>query len=294
MINETSIRCFLTLCDTLSFTETARRMYMTQQSVSKYIAKLEEDLGFRLFIRTHHYVALTRAGEIFHRTFALSSSAFAAAVEEARRYYDELPNSLHIGYLEGLEISSRIGDALRRVQAARPGLQFSGEKRSQGELNEMLRTRQMDLIITYKEFAPQTPGIQRAKVLDTPLVLLVAPEHPLATDTATYMDFAREPFIKAAAAGEPLSQSKHRSQKQCLSLGFTPSEIIIMPNLESAYMAAELGQGVFVSTMLSRISRQSNLKAYPIGQTEELLCLWQEDQENPVVADFVACLKQSQ
>ena len=294
MINETSIRCFLTLCDTLSFTETARRMYMTQQSVSKYIAKLEEDLGFRLFIRTHHYVALTRAGEIFHRTFALSSSAFAAAVEEARRYYDELPNSLHIGYLEGLEISSRIGDALRQVQAARPGLQFSGEKRSQGELNEMLRTRQMDLIITYKEFAPQTPGIQRAKVLDTPLVLLVAPEHPLATDTATYMDFAREPFIKAAAAGEPLSQSKHRSQKQCLSLGFTPSEIIIMPNLESAYMAAELGQGVFVSTMLSRISRQSNLKAYPIGQTEELLCLWQEDQENPVVADFVACLKQSQ
>lgn len=293
MINETSIRCFLTLCDTLSFTETAHRMYMTQQSVSKYIAKLEEDLGFRLFIRTHHYVALTRAGEIFHRTFSLSASAFAAAMEEARRYYDELPNSLHIGYLEGLEISSRIGDALRALKAARPGLQFSGEKRSQGELNEMFRTRQMDLIITYKEFAPQTPGIQRAKVLDTPLVLLVTPEHPLAADTAAYTDFAHEPFIKAAAAGEPLSQSKHRAQKQCLSLGFSPSEIIIMPNLESAYMAAELGQGVFVSTMLSRISRQSSLNAYPIGQTEELLCLWHEDQENPAVADFVSCLKES-
>lgn len=291
MINETSIRCFLTLCDTLSFTETAHRMYMTQQSVSKYIAKLEEDLGFRLFIRTHHYVALTRAGEIFHRTFSLSADAFAAAMEEARRYYDELPNSLHIGYLEGLEISSRIGDALRALKAARPGLQFSGEKRSQGELNEMFRTRQMDLIITYKEFAPQTPGIQRAKVLDTPLVLLVAPEHPLAGDTSSYTDFAQEPFIKAAAAGEPLSQSKHRAQKQCLSLGFAPSEIIIMPNLESAYMAAELGQGVFVSTMLSRISRQSSLKAYPIGQTEELLCLWHEDQENPAVTDFVSCLK---
>ena len=54
MINETAVRCFLTLCDTLSFTETAKRMYMTQQSVSKYIAKLEEDLGYRLFIRTHH------------------------------------------------------------------------------------------------------------------------------------------------------------------------------------------------------------------------------------------------
>ena len=26
MINETAVRCFLTLCDTLSFTETAKRM----------------------------------------------------------------------------------------------------------------------------------------------------------------------------------------------------------------------------------------------------------------------------
>ncbi len=41
MINETSIRCFLSLARTLNFTETARQMYMTQQSVSKYIAKLE-------------------------------------------------------------------------------------------------------------------------------------------------------------------------------------------------------------------------------------------------------------
>ncbi len=291
MINETAIRCFLTLCDTLSFTETAKRMYMTQQSVSKYIAKLEEDLGFRLFIRTHHYVALTRAGDIFHRTFALSASAFSAAMEEARRYYDELPNSLHIGYLEGLEISSRIGDALRRLKADRPELQFSGEKRSQAELNDMLRTGQMDLVITYREFAPQAPGIQRAKVMDTPLVLLVAPDNPLATDEATYLDFAREPFIKAAASGEPLSQSKQRAQKQCQSLGFTPSGILILPNLESAYMAAELGQGIIISTMLSRVSRQSNLKSYPIGQNEELLCLWQEDQENPAVADFVAHLK---
>lgn len=294
MINETAVRCFLTLCDSLSFTETAKRMYMTQQSVSKYIAKLEDDLGYRLFIRNHHYVALTRAGEIFHRAFSQSAAAFSQAMNEAQKYYDELPNSLHIGYLEGLEISSRMGDALRRLKAHRPGLQFSGEKRSQGELNDMLYTRQMDLIITYREFAPQAPGIQRAKVLDTPLVLLVSPDHPLATDSATYLDFAREPFIKAAAAGEPLSQSRHRVQKQCLSLGFTPSNVLIMPNLESAYMAAELGQGVFVSTMLSRISRQSNLKPYPIGQTEELLCLWQEDQENPAVADFVACLKDSE
>lgn len=291
MINETAIRCFLTLCDTLSFTETAKRMYMTQQSVSKYTAKLEEDLGYRLFIRTHHYVALTRAGEIFQRAFSTAADAFSSASEEARRYYDELPNSLHIGYLEGVEISSRIGAALRQLKRSRPELQFSGEKRSQGELNDMLRTRQMDLIITYREFAPQTAGIRQAKVMDTELMLLVSPDNPLTAGATSYLDFAREPFIKTAAAGETLSQSRHRAQKQCLSLGFTPSDILILPNLESSYMAVELGQGVFVSTAVSRFSHQENLRAYPIGQTEELLCLWLDDQETPAVTEFVRYLK---
>ena len=54
MTNEASIKCFMALCETLSFTEAARQLFMTQQSVSKYIAKLEEDLGFQLFQRTHH------------------------------------------------------------------------------------------------------------------------------------------------------------------------------------------------------------------------------------------------
>ena len=40
-----------------------------------------------------------------------------------------------------------------------------------------------------------------------------------------------------------MSQSKQRALKQCQGLGFSPSDILIQPNLESAYMAAELGQG---------------------------------------------------
>jgi hypothetical protein len=80
---------------------------------------------------------------------------------------------------------------------------------------------------------------------------------------------------------------------QCRELGFEPSEIIIAPNLESAYMATELGQGVLVSTMLSRMSLHSRLLCYPVGKDEELACFWHEDTENPTVAKFAACLEKS-
>ena len=292
MLNEASIRCFLTVAETLSFTETAKQLYMTQQSVSKYIARMEEDLGFQLFLRTHHYVTLTRAGENFYRFFSAMREQYGLVLEETKRYYSNMYNSLHIGYLEWLEISSSISKALKTVQQGNPSLKFVGERHPQYELNELFLDGKLDLIITYREFAPKGAGLKKLKIMDTPLVLLVSPEHEKATVDATVDDFRHEPFIKAASSRESLSESKNRARRQCRQLGFSPSEIIISPNLESAYMATEFGQGVLVSTMLSRMSLHSELKCYDIGVTEELLCFWHEDQENPVVSVFASELEQ--
>ncbi len=291
MLNETSIRCFLSVAETLSFTEAAKLQYMTQQSVSKYIAKMEEDLGFQLFLRTHHYVMLTRAGENFYQFFSEMHRQYGQVMEETKRYYSNMYNSLRVGYLEWLEISGSISQALRKVQQGNPGLRFVGEKHPQYELNELFMDRKLDLIITYQEFAPKGTGLRRLKILETPLVLLVSPDHPKATDDATVDDFRHEPFIKAASSRESLSESKVRARRQCRALGFKPSELIISPNLESAYMATEFGQGVLVSTMLSRMSLHSELRCYEIGVNEELLCYWHEDQENPAVAAFASVLE---
>ena len=293
MINETSIRCFLTLARTLNFTQTAKQMYMTQQSVSKYIAKLEEDLGFRLFNRSHHRTALTKAGENYYRFFSEFDEKFGDVTEQTRRYYSNMYSSLCIGYLEWLELSGVIGAAIRQLKERIPDLHFTGEKHPQQDLIELFYDRKLDLIITYSEFAPKGSNIRKLKVLDTPLVLLVSPDNPRAVPGAAAEDFKSAPFIKAAASHETLSESKARARLQCRELGFTPTEILISPNLESAYMATELGQGVLVSTMLSRMSLHSELRCYPVGRTEELQCFWYEDHENPAVAAFASCLENS-
>lgn len=293
LINEVAARCFLTLARTLSFTETAKFMFMTQQSVSKYIAKFEEDIGFKLFIRTHHYVMLTKAGEYFYELFAKFDEDFHKVTEKTRQYYSAMFNSLRIGYLEWLEISSEISSAVKILKKENPELRFLGEMHPQYKLIELFMLRKLDLIITYAEFAPKGTGIKKLKMLETPLVLLVSSENPKAKDGATVDDFKTDPFIKAAASHETNSESRARARRQCRELGFTPSEIIISPNIESAYMATEFGQGVLVSTMLSRMSLHSELRCYPIGKTEELQCFWHEDQENPAVAAFAGYLEQT-
>ncbi len=292
MINETSIKCFLSLTKTLSFTETARDMYMTQQSVSKYIARLEDELGFRLFTRTRHYVAMTRAGEVYRELFEGFQADFRRAGEELRRYYEEIRGGISLGYLEMLEISDGIAEALKLIRRDSPSLSFSGEKQPQYELIERFNSRELDIIITYKEFAPKSAGIKKVDILTTPLVLLVSPENPGVKDGATVDTFKNEPFIKAASSHETVSETRERARRQCRELGFTPSEIIIAPNIESAYMATELGQGVFISTMLSRLSLHSSLTCYPTGKTEKLQCFWHEDTENTAIEKFAVYLEE--
>ena len=44
--------CFLEVANVLSFTTAAHNLYMSQQAVTKQIAALERELGFKLFNRS--------------------------------------------------------------------------------------------------------------------------------------------------------------------------------------------------------------------------------------------------
>ena len=293
MLNETMLRCFLTLAGNLSFTKTAQEMYMTQQAVSKHIVRLEETLGFRLFLRTRHYVKLTRAGEMYRDLFARYQEEFDQVTEEVTAYYRDLQKQIKLGYLEMLDISSCIADALKQARQKDAELRFSGVKLPQHELLEQFAARELDMIITYRGFAPKESGVRSHRILNTPLVLLVSPEDPLNVPGATVADFRSRPFIKTAAGREPAAETRERALHQCRELGFTPEKIVVAPNLESAYMNAELGQGVFVSTMLSRVSLHSSLTCFPIGKEEELRCFWHENTENRTVARFADLLQKA-
>lgn len=57
---------FLQVAELKSFSKAARRMYLTQPTVSQHIHALENYLGARLFDRLGKEVALTRAGEVLY------------------------------------------------------------------------------------------------------------------------------------------------------------------------------------------------------------------------------------
>src|SRR5690349_19287636 len=63
MLNPVWLNTFATVCACHSFTEAARRLDLTQSSVSEHIRRLEEAVGRRLLVRDTHSVAMTADGE---------------------------------------------------------------------------------------------------------------------------------------------------------------------------------------------------------------------------------------
>ncbi len=67
--------------------------------------------------------------------------------------------------------------------------------------------------------------------------------------------------------------------------------MIVVPDRDSAYTAAELGQGTVITTGINRIVRSSQMKVYPSGVMESLVCVWHSDEENAMVGKYARYLQ---
>ena len=66
-MNTKQIQYALALSETLSFSQVAEQLGITQPALSKQIQHLETELGVKLFDRNHSPLTLTPAGEYFVR-----------------------------------------------------------------------------------------------------------------------------------------------------------------------------------------------------------------------------------
>ncbi|MDD2806457.1 MAG: LysR family transcriptional regulator [Elusimicrobiales bacterium] len=62
------LRTFFAVAQTLSYTEAAARLYVTQSAVSHAVAKLERGLKEDLFLKSGNRLALSEAGKILYRS----------------------------------------------------------------------------------------------------------------------------------------------------------------------------------------------------------------------------------
>ena len=262
MLNESSIRSFLILAKEGSYTNTARRLYLSQQAVSKQMAKLEEDLGCTLFHREQGKLALTEAGQVYFDAFSRMDAILEGAKRKAGQMDDSWGSNLVIGVLDAMILPPVVREVNRRFRQLCPDVTLSYKNNTTG-LRPWLEEGAVDVAFSLAFDCPGDKDVVSLPILAVREVLAVCAEHPKATDTATYLDFRDEPVLFTPhPALDPEEQFR-----RMLPAGFEDARMVAKDDFMASSVAAEQMQGVMFLHEGTRIDQNRNIRLYFTGRT---------------------------
>ena len=187
------LQAFEKLCNTNSFTQTAKYLHVTQSAVSHSIRSLEEDIGRKLISKRGRKIFLTQAGEVLLN--------FARPMLEEMRKVRESITEGEVEPLEHLRVgaSDRIcrfllPDILSEFAQIKPSTKFEIRGLDTIDCLNLLSEGEIDLALTVEP-------IQRNEYSFVPcfsdeIVVVVHPEHSWAKNRKVRWEQAeREQFI---------------------------------------------------------------------------------------------------
>lgn len=201
------MRYVLAVAETASFTRAAEQCHVVQSALSHQVARLEKELGARLFERTSRRVRLTTAGEAFLPAARQALEAAERARAEVAAATGQIRGKLTVGSIPTVAAVDLPG-VLRDYRLRYPQVRISLRAGSSERLVEQVRDGELDAA-----FLGGQPGFRPQGVCDKALahgqhVAVVAPDHPLATQDEVDLDLlAEEVFVDFADGSAARAQS---------------------------------------------------------------------------------------
>jgi DNA-binding transcriptional LysR family regulator len=250
MLNLVELRTFSTAAETENFSEAARRLGITQPSVSMQIRSLEKALGAQLFERSGRTVRLTDVGRTLV-PLARDLVERSIRVEESIASLEgEVIGVLTIGCTTaaGKYVVPRL---LAGLRAHHPRVEVVCHVTTRRHALDLLRDGEAQIAIT--SLKEPAKDIEYRPFATDRIVLITPPDHPwaLGGGPITPRDLAGGQFIRREEGSGTLSAVKEALAWHDLSLDHLPT-VMTLGNSEAIWMAVAEGLGVaFVSSMVA-------------------------------------------
>ncbi|MGV9800922.1 LysR substrate-binding domain-containing protein [Mycobacterium sp. NPDC003449] len=229
---------FVVLAETEHVTDAAAELGVSQPTLSRALARLEEELGVALFDRVHRRLRLNGYGEILLEHARRGLAEMRSATERIAALRDPDTGTVRLAFLHS-QAGWFVPDLLRRFRAEAPRVQFSLAQGAAHEIVERLAGGRADLAIT----SPRPDGYRWHGLYMERLCLAVPREHRFASRSRIRLaDAGAEPFVSLA----PGFGLRQLTDELCAEAGVEPQvvfEAMEIPTME-ALVAAGFGVAV--------------------------------------------------
>ena len=131
-----------------NFSQAAEHLFVTQPTLSQQVRRLEEQLGFPLFVRSTRWVTLTREGEAFVKRAKPLLEMYDGLITDMEALRKGHGGKLSVGLMPTF-MDFDVSDCIRRFQDASPDVDMSCEVNPSDELIKRLVERKYDVVIAY-------------------------------------------------------------------------------------------------------------------------------------------------
>ncbi|WMN61079.1 LysR family transcriptional regulator [Pseudoalteromonas xiamenensis] len=255
------LEVFMCVVQTGSVSETARRLHLTQPTVSLQIKRLTEAVGEQLFYTQHQRLMTTEAGLELFRTCLQVFEQF----DDYQRYLKEIQGGER-GHCRIAMVNTAqyiLPKLLGPFSLVHPNVDMKVEIGNREQVLARFERAEDDLYVF--SHPPSLEHALAGRFLQNPLVLLAPADHPLAAlSQVSLSDIVQHRFLLR----EPGSATRMLFDSALQSRGLVLADSIQMASNEAIRVAVSAGMGIAVLSRHVIPAHDTTLKIIPIKGLE--------------------------
>ncbi|MFC9689132.1 LysR family transcriptional regulator [Kribbella sp. NPDC056951] len=281
------LQYFVTVAETKSFTRAAERCLVVQSALSHQIARLERELGARLFDRTSRRVRLTAAGEAFLPDAQQCLDAAERGAAEVAAAVGEVRGKLTVGVIPTVAAVD-VPAVLRAFHERYPQVRIGLRVGTSESLVAKVKDGTIDVAFLGLPTTARPDGVRSRKLAHDRHVAVVAPDHPLAGEAdVDLLRLSTEVFVDFPAG----SAGRDQSDQAFASAGLhreVPFEVT-SPEFLARLVHLRLGIAMLPSNYAPHLSGVVTIPVLDAPVRIEHL-IWSRFGLTPAAAAFLAVL----
>ena len=300
------LACFREVAKLSSFSLAAEKLYISQPTLSRQIASLEDELGVQLFIRANNTVRLSEIGAALYPKLNQMLDTFSRDNAEVFELIGELSNRFVVGVQTGQQMDDGFCRALRTLSDELPALDIQIHDLDYEDAPPALLDGNVDVLLCLEHSLPLTSNLKFLMLTEETFCLAVPASHP-----RSGLDEITHPMIESCFGdlsfrlldtqvfGAPLRPIlKQALQEQSASGGHArPSFVMSMSDL---CLTVSAGLGMTYANTGSTLQMDPDVRLIPLkdegkagGGYESVRkgVVWRTSNEKPTLYRFLELLK---
>jgi len=276
------LRYFVAVAEELSFGEAAKRMRITQPSISLQIQALEKTIGAELFVRRPH-VRLTKTGTALLTRAKPILDQMDEAIQLARNVAQGKEGVLRMGIVPSALMASSLTRAIRRFRERFPGVELRLLEMSTVNQFEALRIGRIDAGLIRQP--PDKMEYAFEIVAREKLMVVLPSSHPLANRSRISLSLlANESWILFPRSVN-INLYDHL-QKIFRKAGISPNVVQEASVIQTQISLVESGLGITVVPAGVRRIQVPGVVYHDLSSKDSnttIAFFWREDRTSPMV-----------